>query len=265
LAFDADSNTLITGGYDGRLMWWSVDAAAPQPLRTIDAHQGFIRAVAVSPDGTLVASAGNDLVVRLWNREDGGLVRELGGHESHVYNVAFHPSGGRLVSGDLKCNLIDWDVATGKQLRTWQAEALIKYDEGFRADIGGFPGMTFSHDGKQLAVSGITEVTNAFAGIGNPLVVVFDWERGEKVAAQGSKGKLQGVAWGVVLHPEGITIAASGGPSGGYLLFWRPGEANEFHEVNLKNTARDLALSPDGMHVATAHHDSHLRISRLGE
>lgn len=262
IVFDHAGETVITGGYDGRLIWWPLAEDAPQPLRTVEAHQGWIRAVAVSPDGSLLASVGNDLIVRLWNTADGTLAREMKGHSSHIYNVAFHPNGERLVSGDLMCNLIDWEAATGKQVRTWTADSLQKYDKTFVATIGGFRGMTFSPDGKHLACSGITNVTNAFAGVGNPSVVVFDWESGKQQIEHVSKGKLKGVAWGVAVHADGTRIAAVGG-SGGYLLFWKPDQAEEIHQLKLKDNARDLDLSPDGLHLATAHFDSHLRVHRM--
>ena len=41
---------------------------------------------------------GNDHLVKLWNAADGQPGPILKGQESHVYNVAFHPAGGRLVS-----------------------------------------------------------------------------------------------------------------------------------------------------------------------
>lgn len=262
IAFDPDGKTLLTAGYDGRLIWWPALAEKPEPARIVQAHQGWIRAVDVSPDGSLVASVGNDLTVRLWNLTDGSLVREMTGHESHIYNVVFHPGGQHLATGDLMCNLIDWEVATGKQVRTWRAESLQKFDKTFVATIGGFRGMAFSPDGKYVACSGITNVTNAFAGVGNPSVVVFDWDAGKQQVEHLSKGKLRGVAWGVVMHPEGIRIAATGG-SGGYLLFWKPGEKDEFHNLKLKASARDLSLSPDNLHLATAHSDGHVRIFKM--
>ena len=49
------------------------------PLRTVEAHQGWVRAVAVSPDGKLLATCGNDNLVKLWNAADGTLVDELRG------------------------------------------------------------------------------------------------------------------------------------------------------------------------------------------
>lgn len=264
LAFDSTGKTLVTAGYDGRLVWWPVEAEKPEPIRVVDGHKGWARAVAVSPDDSLLASVGNDLLVRLWNMGDGQLVREMPGHESHVYNAVFHPEGEHLATGDLMGNLIDWDVQTGKQLRTWKAESLIKYDKTFKAWIGGFRGMTFSPDGKRIAASGITNVSNAFAGVGNPSVVVFDWETGKQEIEHLTKGKLQGVAWGAALHPTGLRIGTIGG-NGGYLLFWNPGEAEEFHNLKLKSSARDLDLHPDGLHIMTAHSDGHVRICKMDQ
>jgi WD40 repeat protein len=262
LAFADLGKTLISAGYDGRLIWWPAEGDKLEPIRVVEAHNGWARAVAVSPDNSTVASVGNDLVVRLWNVADGKLVREMPGHQSHIYNVAFHPDGKQLATGDLKCNVIEWDVATGKQLRTWLAPSLIKYDKTFLADIGGFRGMTFSLDGKQLLCSGITNVTNAFAGVGNPSVVVFDWAGGKQTIEHLSKGKIKGVAWGVAVHPDGTTIACVGG-SGGYLLFWKPDGKEEFHQLKLPSDARDLDLHSDSLHLATAHYDSHLRIHKM--
>ena len=71
-------------------------------LRIIDAHAGWVRAIAVSPDGRQFATCGNDNLVKLWNAADYSLIRDFDGHQSHVYNVAFHPSERMLVSGDLR-------------------------------------------------------------------------------------------------------------------------------------------------------------------
>ena len=264
LSFSSDGSKLFTGGYDGRLMFWDVAADKPEPVHTIEAHKGWIRAIDVSPDCTLLASVGNDLAVRLWNTSNGKLVRELKGHESHVYNVRFHPSGQHLATGDLMCNLMHWDIETGKQLRTWQAESLQIYDKTFVATIGGFRGMKFSADGSEIICSGITNVTNAFAGIGNPSVVAFDWESGKQTTEHLSKAKIQGVAWGLAVHPDGTRIAATGG-RGGFVYFWKPKEVNEFHSLKMANDAKDLDLSSDGLHLLTAHYNGHAYVSLMDE
>lgn len=264
LAFDPTGETLVTGGFDGRLVWWPATAEKPEPLRRIVAHEGWVRAVAVSPDGALVASCGNDHLVKLWSLADGQPVAELRGHSSHVYNVLFHPGGDDLVTADLKGVVKHWEVKGGKLVRDLDASALHKYDGGFRADIGGARCMTFDAGGTRLGCGGITGVTNAFAGVGHPLVVVFDWESGKATERHTSKDKLKGVAWGFCFHPQGFRVGAVGGSSGGHLLFWRAGEAQEFFKLKLPNTARDLDLHPDRLQLATAHYDSRIRLARLG-
>jgi WD40 repeat protein len=264
IGFSTDGQTLITGGYDGRLIWWPVDAEKPEPVRTVDAHRGWIRALDVSPDGKLVATVGDDLLVKIWGVDSGSLVHEMAGHTRYPYNVAFHPNGQDLVSGDLMGLLVHWEVASGKKVREFKAESFTKYDKTFKADIGGFRGLTFSPDGKTLAGSSITNVSNAFAGVGNPAVVVFDWESAKQIIQHESKAKLRGVAWNVAIHPDNFTIGISGGGGGGFLLFWKPGQKEEFHQFKLPNTARDLDLCHDGLHLATAHHDGRIRVSKMG-
>lgn len=265
LALTPDNQTLLSGGYEGKLIWWSATEEKPVPLRTVAAHQGWIRAVSVSPDGKLVASCGNDLLVKVWDVASGELVTQLSGHESHVYNVAFHPSGNDLVSGDLKANFVHWSLPSGKVERQFKLAALHKYDEGFRADIGGPISLAFSQDGALLACGGITNVSNAFAGVGNPAVVLVDWPTAAEKITHLSKAGVKGVAWGVAIHPQPFTVAATGGPDGGRLLFWKIDQKDEFHEVKLPNTARDLDLHPDHLHLATIHFDGVVRVHKLAE
>ena len=148
-------------------------------------------------------------------------------------------------------NLKHWDLQSGKLKRECKAESLQKFDSGFVAHIGGFRGLEFTPDGKFLLGSGITNVTNAFAGVGNPSVVAFDWSTVKQTIEHLSKGKIQGVAWGVAAHSSGVRIAATGG-SGGFLLFFKPEEKNEFHNMKLKDVGRDLdshRSSPDRRQV----------------
>ena len=263
-AFTSGGDVLVTGGYDGRLIWWPTVAEQPAPLRTIEAHHGWIRALAVSPDGKLLASCGNDQRVKLWNLADGSLVKELsGGHDRHVYNVAFHPDGEQLASGDLVGKFVHWNVSTGAQVRDFKIESLSKYDGGFKADYGGPYSLTFNTDGSRLIAGGITNVTNAFAAVGNPIVTEIDWAAGKEHLAHQLKDKISGKAWGLVWHPEGFVIAALGGGAGGRIAFWKPDQKDEFHLVNLGNSVRDLALHPDGLRLATPHYDGSCRISLM--
>ncbi|WP_020474296.1 WD40 repeat domain-containing protein [Zavarzinella formosa] len=242
--------TLLSGDYHGKLLWWNGADATPKPIKTVEAHDGWIRAVAVSPDGTMVATCGNDQLVKLWNTADGRPIRTFEGHTSHVYNVAFHPNGQRIVSADLKGNIRDWEITTGKLVRELDAKILHKYDTGFGADIGGIRGIAFNSAGTQLACIGITNVSNAFAGVGNPLVVLFDWNDGKPKQLK-PKDAFQGTGWGVGIHESGIIIGAGGGGQG-RIWFWNPADGTNTHTVNVPTNARDMAIHPDGAALALA-------------
>jgi WD40 repeat protein len=244
-------------------VWWPITADQPTPQRTIDAHAGWIRAIAISPDGQLLATAGNDLKVKVWRFADGSLVKEFTGHERHVYHVVFHPDGKQLLSGDLVAKFFHWSLDADAPVRQFAIASLSKFDAGFMADYGGPHCMTITPDGKRVLAGGITNVTNAFAGIGNPIIVQIDWDAGKDAVTHLTKGKINGVVWGVAMHPEGFVIGALGGQAGGQLYFWKPDQADEFHTFNLGNSARDLSLHPDGLRLATAHHDGNVRISLM--
>lgn len=262
---DAEKLILLTGGYDGRIVWWDASAEAPQPLRKIDAHKGWLRSLTVTADQQFVISCGNDNRAKLWRIADGSLVREFVGHEAHVYNSAVHPDGKQLATVDLKCNVLHWELETGKLVRQFKAATLHKYDGGFMADYGGFHAMEFSPDGKLLAGSGITNVTNAFAGVGNVAVAVLDWDGGKEQTVHVAKAPINGDGWGMALHPQPFIIGLSGGGAGGRLYFWKHGEKNEFFTFGLPSSARGLSLSPDLVHLATAHHDGAVRILKMAD
>ena len=219
------------------------------------------------------------------------MLKTFTGHESHVYNVAFSPSGDRLVSCDLKGFVKRWDLpaaATPEATDPAEAEAkpdaategeaakpptggeelvhlemLHKYDPTFRADIGGARCMAFSADGKRLAIGGITKVTNAFAGIGDAVVALVDMAERKLIVQYTPSKKVQGTAWGVAPHPAGFWIGLTGGGGGGWFYFWRGEEAGEFFQFKLKAVARGMSLSPDGTQIAVAHSDRHLRFYSL--
>jgi WD40 repeat protein len=242
--------TLISADYHGKLIWWSGNADTPKPVKSVAAHDGYARAVVVSPDNSTVASCGNDRLVKLWGAADGAPLQTLEGHQSHVYNLAFSPDGKGLVSCDLKGTVKDWDLATGRCRRDLDAKVLHKYDPSFMADIGGARGMVFSPDGSTLALCGITNVSNAFAGVGNPAVLLIDWNS-EKTNLLKLKTAFQGTAWGVGFLASGAVVAA-GGSGQGRVWFFKRGDFENVHTLSVPANCRDLAVSPGGDRFAVA-------------
>ncbi|MEQ9409827.1 MAG: WD40 repeat domain-containing protein [Fuerstiella sp.] len=268
IAYSKDGVHVISAGCDGQITWWESETAEPQPLRTIDAHKGWVRTLDVSLDNTQLVSGGNDNVVRLWNIVDGSLLKEFTGHTRHVYSVAFHPHGGMLFSGDLTGSIRQWDVAAGTEVRNFDATPLHSYNGGQQVDFGGIRALAVSPDGKWLVAGGLHKATNPLGAVHEPLVLLYDLqnqtEEGLKPVRQLiTEGITGGGIWRLRWLSDGSIMGLSGGSSGGFLLFWKPDAEKDYHRFALPSLARDMDVHPDGLQVATAHYDRHLRITRL--
>src|SRR5579859_2058162 len=95
----------VSGGYDGWLIWW--DLASRKQVRVVEAHTKWIRKVAASAEGKLIASVSDDMVCRLWDA-DGKMLRELRGHAeqtpthypSMLFVCTFSPDGRFVATAD---------------------------------------------------------------------------------------------------------------------------------------------------------------------
>lgn len=263
IQFNADGSQLVSGGCDGRLIWWSITEAQPLPVRSIDAHQGWIRGVAISPDGKQLASVGNDLVVRLWDIATGEKVAELPGHEKHVYSVLFHPDSKQLLSGDLGGKLHLWNLESKQITRSFDATPLHTYEGGQRVDFGGVRSIALTRDQTQLLSAGLHKATNPLGAVHEPLVLRFKFDDATLLMSHVCDGITGGVIWRVMSLPDATTVAVCGGSSGGFLLFFNAGQEKEVHRFQLPALARDMDFHEATERIATVHHDHHLRITHL--
>ncbi len=263
--FTPNGQRMLTACWGGEIRIWDTSGAEVKQLRTIKAHQGSARFVRVSPDGKKLATCGNDLFVRVWNLADGRLLHEFAGHDRHVYGVDFHPQGKHLVSQDLMGQIHIWDLKSGRRTRSIDASVMTGYDNKFAADMGGARDLHFHSDGSQWASAGITKVVNSFAGIQDPILVVFDWETGKiRRQVKSSDANIKGIAWGVRFHPDNLLISAIADRGGkGELWFSRPEDESPFHTVKLKSAARGLDLLADKTQLAVAHADGFVRLYQM--
>ncbi len=86
-------------------------------------HTDWVWSVAYQPDGSRLATGGDDGVVRIWDCATGEQLHTLTGHTGVVRSVAYQPDGTRLATGGDDGVVRIWDSATGRRTG-WSAEHL---------------------------------------------------------------------------------------------------------------------------------------------
>jgi WD40 repeat protein len=145
LAFSHDAKYLIAGSHFGKetLRVWDA-AGAFLDEKTIPA--ALARLVASSPTEPIIAFAGDDAEIHLWNIGAAKVqkLRKLPGHAGKGFGplvkaLAFSPNGKVLASSGQDKRVRLWDVAGGDKVREWQFNAEVR-------------ALAFSSDGRHLAV-----------------------------------------------------------------------------------------------------------------
>lgn len=116
LSFNTDGKILAAGKDFGRLVLWEVQGQ--KFLRAIDTRQGEVKAVAVSPDGKVVASGGNQDgdSVKLWDLASGKELWKFTQANREINQLLFVADGKKLVVTDNATNMYVLDADDGKTI-----------------------------------------------------------------------------------------------------------------------------------------------------
>jgi len=138
----ADDGALLAAAfYDTKdASVWNTETG--QQVLTLSGHTAGINEIQYSPDGTRIATAGNDNTARIWDAASGMELLTLSDFADIVINIAFSPDGTRLATSSDDGTVKIWDTATGQRVLT-----LSDFDDSILD-------LKFSQDGTMLTTSG---------------------------------------------------------------------------------------------------------------
>jgi WD40 repeat protein len=243
------------------------DLPNPALCRTLISDVGETLGMAISPDGTWLATAGHDGTARIWDAATGKQQAILAGHIGAVHGVASSPDGTWLATASSDGTVRTWDPVTGMQrailtghsnwvnavavapdgsclatashdltVRIWDAAARVQRVI-LIGHTGWVYGVAFSPDGAWLATVS-----------GDRTARIWDAATGKQQAIlTGHVGGVHGVAF----SPDGTWLATAS--SDGTVRTW-DAVTGEQRALLARHAggASGVAFSPDGTWLATA-------------
>jgi WD40 repeat protein len=230
LAASADGKTLVTSGYDGKIIVWNV--AEKKPQQTIE-KKGWIRRVSLSPDGKQFAAAMEDGSIILFESEGGKESKTFKAHEAAVYDVEFSPDGATLAT-----------CSTDKFAKLWDVKAEMPAEKAKLEGHGDAVwAVSWSKDGQLATCSADRKIK------------LWTAEGKEETTLEGHKDWVSDV----VFSADGATLASASHDRTARL--WDVKEKKESASLGPHNsTCWCVAFSPDGSQLAVGTHSAGLRL-----
>ncbi len=217
------------------------DAAQIAQAARWDVGGGPVNGLALSPDGSILASATEDGFVRLWNPSDNSLIRTLDGAPGPLAGLDFSPDGTALAAGSTGStggSVTAWDVASG-ELR-FGADLIAGQNETIHAvdyDPGGSVLAAAGSDGRLYlldAQKGKVQVT---------MPVSAPWD-----------------VWALTYTPDGLLLISGG--ADGLLSYWDAATGGRLYigSIGHNGPVRAVAVTADNLLLASGSEDRTIKL-----
>lgn len=263
----------LAGAADGPL-----PAGAVARLRVMAPDTGPMYLLSISPDGRLVASAGEDMKVRVWEVATGRVRTAFDRPDSgnRIRSVPFAPDGTAIACAGEDSAVHVVEIATGREIRRFEghdgpAWAACFSPDGAMLASGGedgtirpwnastgrevrrLPGhgssleaLSFSPDGRTLASGAYGQGANS----ADHAVRLWDAATGAELARLEGHG---GSVWAVAFSPDGRHVASGG--DGGSIILWDAPARREVLRLPPSGapagSINAVGFSPDGRVLAS--------------
>jgi WD40 repeat protein len=221
-----DGLTLISGGYDGQLLWH--DVATGQCWRRLQAHQFWSWQLALSPRGPLLATTTGQYLpggwkyepapetepsVKVFDTRTGERLFALS-HTPPVLSCAFSRDGRHLAAANMLGEVRVWAIEGPDQARLvaqWTSPDFTSWGTiKTHHYCGGIYGLAFAPDDESILGCGMGPMTDPMAGNGKMTWQRWNARSGELLAqikdGQHGSGLMESIAW----HPDGRHFVMAG-------------------------------------------------------
>ncbi|HEY9620245.1 MAG TPA: hypothetical protein V6C78_07745 [Crinalium sp.] len=233
-------------------------------------HHASVYSISLSSDGSLLASAGDDNVIRLWDLS-GELLGTFTGHADTVRHVCFSPNGTTLLSGSDDRTLRLWSL-TGETLQEFTGHQDAIRSVSFSGDskllasasddntvklwnLAGEDLLTFdNHHARVFCVAFSHFSKRIVSGDGDGVIKIWEPSGKELRTMTGHQDAVLSVQWGV-----GDRLIASGSADNTVRLWTPTGEELQAFWGH-RNSVLSVDISPDGTQIVSGSADQSVKL-----
>ena len=261
-----DGDTALTGFSDGNIILWNI-ATGTEIRRFIGHSQGDydpsrivtysgVNDIALSANGLVAISAGDDGIIILWDINTGEEIRRFEGHSGSVRSLAFHPDGLTAISGGYSGEskheageLIQWDLKTGQEIRRFEGHVEAVVD------------ISISSRGKKMIASSGEVNYGSSTPFQTYSLIIWDLESGEIIHRF---DELDRDLPSVAISPNGNLALTGSTDYNLYLWDMETGEQLQILEGHTE-LVRKVIFSPDGSRALSGGGDGEIILWNLNK